>query len=67
MQVDIQVIKQTEVTLKFLARNLRQGDIDAGKVSALSKLLDQYGNLIRLSREEDSGFYEAMKREAYET
>ncbi len=66
MKVNDQVIKQCEITIRHLSRDIRSGEVDSGKVSALSKLLDQYGSLIRLSREdeEESGFYEEMEREA---
>ena len=66
MQVDSLVVKHTVLALKHLAKDLRNGQVDAAKVSAYSKLLSEYGSLIRLSREdeEESGFYEEMEREA---
>ena len=66
MKINHQVIKQCEITLRHLAKDIRSGEVDSTKVAAISKLLDQYGNLIRLSREdkEESGFYEEMEQEA---
>ena len=66
MKINDQVIKQTEITIRHLSRDIRSGEVDSGKVSALSKLLDQYGSLIRLSREdgEGSNFYESMEAQA---
>ena len=66
MQVNDQVIKQCEIAIRHLARDIRKGDADSNKVTAISKLLDQYANLIRLSREDNEGssFYDEMEASA---
>ena len=67
MQVDSLVVRRTEQLLKYLGKDLRSNPVDASKVGAYSKLLAEYGNLIRLSRaleEESNNFYDRTKREA---
>jgi len=67
MQIDPLVIRRTEQLLKFLGKDLRSNPVDASKVGAYSKLLSEYGSLIRLSRaleEESNNFYDRMEREA---
>ena len=67
MKVDQLVIRRTEQLLKYLGKDLRQGPVDAPKISAYSKLLDTYGSLIRLSRaleDEANNYYESMERGA---
>ncbi len=67
MKIDRQILKQCEITLRHLAKDLRNGQVDAGKVGAYSKLLNKYGSLIRLSRaleEESNNFYDRMERES---
>ena len=67
MKVDPLVVRRTEQLLKYLGKDLRQGSVDASKVGAYSKLLSEYGSLIRLSRaleEESNNYYDRMEREA---
>ena len=66
MKVDPLVVRRTEQLLKHLSKTLRNSALNAGEIGAYSRLLADYGNLIRLSREdkEESGFYEEMEREA---
>jgi hypothetical protein len=67
MKVDPLVVRRTEQLLKFLGKDLRSNPVDASKVGAYSKLLSEYGNLIRLSRaleDESNNYYNAMEREA---
>ena len=47
MKPDRQVIKQVTLTLKHLAKDLRNGQVEAAKVSAYSKLLSDYNDLIK--------------------
>ncbi len=67
MKVDPLVVRRTEQLLKYLGKDLRSNPVDASKVGAYSKLLSEYGNLIRLSRaleDESKNFYDRMEREA---
>jgi len=67
MKIDRQILKQCEITLRHLAKDIRKGQVDSGKVGAYSKLLSEYGSLIRLSRaleEESNNYYESMERGA---
>ena len=67
MQVDVQVLKQTEITLKHIAKRLREEDeVPPQLVQAYSKLLGDYRELVRLSREDQKpkNFYDEMEREA---
>ncbi len=67
MKVDPLVVRRTEQLLKYLGKDLRSNPVDASKVGAYSKLLSEYGSLIRLSRaleEESNNYYEAMERES---
>ncbi len=66
MKPDRQVIKQVTLTLKHLAKDLRNGQVEAAKVSAYSKLLSDYNDLLKLAQEDDlePNFYEQMEQEA---
>ena len=66
MKPDRQVIKQLVLTLKHLAKDLRNGQVEAAKVSAYSKLLGDYNELLKLAEEGDSepNYYDQMEREA---
>ena len=67
MKIDKQIIKQNELLLKHLAKNLRTGEIDAAKIGAFCRLVSEYGSLVRLSKElqdEANNYYERMEREA---
>jgi len=65
MQIDRQVVKQIEITLKHLSKDIRTGPVEAGKVAAISKLLDQYASLIKLAQDdgEESNYYSHMEAE----
>jgi hypothetical protein len=67
MKPDRQVIKQVTLTLKHLAKDLRNGQVEAAKVSAYSKLLSDYNELIKLAQEDDSepNYYDQMEQEAF--
>ncbi len=67
MKVDPLVVRRTEQLLKYLGKDLRSNPVDASKVGAYSKLLAEYGSLIRLSRaleEESNNYYDAMEAQA---
>lgn len=67
MKPDRQVIKQVTLTLKYLAKDLRNGQVEAAKVSAYSKLLADYNELLKLAQEdevESNNFYERMEASA---
>ncbi len=66
MKPDRQVIKQVTLTLKHLAKDLRNGQVEAAKVSAYSKLLSDYNDLLKLAQEDDlePNFYEQMEHGA---
>ena len=67
MKIDRQILKQCEITLRHLAKDLRKGQVDAGKVGAYSKLISEYGSLVRLSQEleaAENNYYDQMEREA---
>jgi len=67
MKIDRQILKQCEITLRHLAKDLRKGEVDAGKVGAYSKLISEYGSLVRLSQRLEDGannYYDQMEAEA---
>ena len=67
MKIDRQILKQCEITLRHLAKDLRKGEVDAGKVGAYSKLISEYASLVRLSQElneTSNNYYDQMEREA---
>lgn len=68
MKPDRQVIKQVTLTLKHLAKDLRNcQEVEAAKVSAYSKLLSDYNDLIKLAQgdeAESNNFYDRMEAEA---
>ena len=67
MKIDRQILKQCEITLRHLAKDIRKGEVDSGKVGAYSKLISEYGSLVRLSRQledEANNYYDQMEREA---
>ena len=67
MKIDRQILKQCEITLRHLAKDLRKGQVDAGKVGAYSKLLSEYCSIVRLSKElneEANNYYSKMEAEA---
>ena len=67
MKVDRQVTKQTEITLKHLAKDIRKGQVDSAKVASYSKLIGDYCGLIKMSREDEGGsnYYDQMEAEAF--
>ena len=67
MKVAPLVVRRTEQLIKFLGKDLRRNPVDASKVGAYSKLLAEYGSLVRLSRaleDEANNYYESMERRA---
>jgi len=68
MKPDRQVIKQVTLTLKHLAKDLRNGQVEAAKVSAYSKLLSDYNELLKLAGGDDlePNFYDQMQEEAFQ-
>jgi hypothetical protein len=68
MKPDRQVIKQVELSLKFLAKDLRNGGaVDSSKVSAVAKLLSDYNELLKSVQEDDlePNYYDQMEQEAF--
>jgi len=67
MAIDPQVLKQLQIVLRHLAKDIRDGEVNPTKVVAYSKVLSNYAELEKMEKEEGSNnYYNRMEAEALE-
>lgn len=65
MGIDPQVLKQLQIVLRHLAKDIREGEVNPTKVAAYSKVLSNYAELEKMAKDGDtSNWYDKMERQA---